>query len=66
MYFKDILIPLFAVSAAAAPPAVGSPQKGCDILAKEHPNSVFFPGSARYDFENECTYLLKHKWETPT
>ncbi|KAH6662650.1 hypothetical protein F5X68DRAFT_178151 [Plectosphaerella plurivora] len=58
MHFKDLLVPLFAVSAAAAPPAVGDPKKGCDALAKKHPSSVFFPGTARYDFENESTSWL--------
>ncbi|KAM5341959.1 hypothetical protein ACJ41O_014990 [Fusarium nematophilum] len=44
---------LQAASVAASPPTVGSPDKGCQILNKKYPSSTFFPGTSRYDFENE-------------
>ena len=38
----------------ASKPSKGEVKIGCDILKGKYPSSVFFPGEARYDFENEC------------
>ncbi|PSN69832.1 FAD-binding domain-containing protein [Corynespora cassiicola Philippines] len=37
----------------ASKPSKGEVKIGCDILKGKYPSSVFFPGEARYDFENE-------------
>ncbi|KAH7129250.1 hypothetical protein EDB81DRAFT_846152 [Dactylonectria macrodidyma] len=47
------LTPLLLASAVASTNTPERVQKGCNILKHKYPNSTFFPGSARYDFENE-------------
>lgn len=61
---------------SAVPYAANQTHESCNVLARFYPDSVFFPGSSRYTFEDTCmflptrqlfcppTYVLLDSWST--
>lgn len=51
MFHQSSVLGLAALVTGVVATAVN---ENCDALASAYPDKTFFPGSARYKFENEC------------